>query len=201
MPEANKTSAFINYLHSLRDREDRGALAALRRGLGKPPGTVFSMAPYVEPWVAKSSDRDRRLYYLVATLFASHPGVKRTTIGEEESTDRYQRNMGDVFASVARADKRPDEKYEDSVRRTERRFVALLNADSEDFPQHLRHAVSLAKSKGVGVDFAALLSDLRAWDSDSRWVQQRWAASFWGNRSLEVPETTDTQLDMEKMEE
>ena len=32
-----KERPFVTYLESL--REDRGALAALRRGLGQPPGT------------------------------------------------------------------------------------------------------------------------------------------------------------------
>jgi hypothetical protein len=31
---------FIRYLVSLAERDDRGGLAALRRGLGQPPGTV-----------------------------------------------------------------------------------------------------------------------------------------------------------------
>lgn len=41
--------AFVDALNRLVAREDRAALAALRRGLGKPPGTVAEMYPLVEP--------------------------------------------------------------------------------------------------------------------------------------------------------
>ena len=42
-PEA----ALIGYLKGLAAHEDRGALAALRRGLGRPPGSAGEMHPHV----------------------------------------------------------------------------------------------------------------------------------------------------------
>ena len=56
---------FITYLEGL--REDRGALAALRRGLGQPPGDAREMYPYVVRWLpAEPSARREAAYYLVA---------------------------------------------------------------------------------------------------------------------------------------
>ena len=57
MPE--KRNNFITYLEELRDREDRGALAALRRGLGQPPGSAVEMYRYVVPWLPARTTRRR----------------------------------------------------------------------------------------------------------------------------------------------
>jgi len=63
---------FVEYLESLRD--DRAALAALRRGLGQPPGTVASMYPYVVRWLGDDTPPwQEAAYYLIAALFAYHP--------------------------------------------------------------------------------------------------------------------------------
>lgn len=156
---------FIAALQRLVDREDRGALAALRRGLGKEPGTVAEMHPLVLPWVpADASDWQANRWYLVASLFAVHQRNVRPAEGRS-------RNLGWSFAQL---------RQKTDSASVERRFVAMLNGDAEDLPQHLRHAVSLLGSHEVGIDFAQLLRDLRYWDADSRRVQRNWARSFWG---------------------
>ncbi|MFO7959069.1 MAG: type I-E CRISPR-associated protein Cse2/CasB [Candidatus Brocadiia bacterium] len=150
---------FLDSLESLRKREDRGALAALRRGLGKPPGTVAEMHPIVVPRLpAGLSHREEDLYYLVSSLFAYHQ--QAGDIG----------NLGETFRRVRSATD------SDSV---EKRFVALLNCHVDDLPDHLRHAVSLAESKEVPVNYRRLLKDLGYWDHPDRFVQRQWARSFW----------------------
>ncbi len=42
---------FIGHLEKLVKEQDRGALAALRRGLGKPPGTTREMDRHVLPYL------------------------------------------------------------------------------------------------------------------------------------------------------
>src|SRR5690242_10106207 len=50
-----------------------GALAALRRGLGKSPGTVAEMYPYVVQYLPQqASRRVEDAYFLIASLFAWH---------------------------------------------------------------------------------------------------------------------------------
>ena len=91
-----------------------------------------------------------------------------------------------MFAGIAGAHVRTGASLEEARRRLERRFAALLGAHVDDLPRHLRHAVYLAKSENVPVDYVTLLRDLRHWDSERHWVQQRWAASFWaGNATRE----------------
>ena len=69
----------------------------------------------------------------------------------------------------------------------EKRFVALLNCHQEDLPDHLRHAVSLLRSKEIPIDWARLLRDLRWWHREDKRVQRDWARAFWG-RTSNVPE-------------
>ncbi len=182
----SREQRFVEYLQGLKDRQDRGSLAALRRGLGKAPGTVLSMAPFVEGWVGGLNDWDRGRFYLVASLFASYPGVRRTGSAIPQCAPG-QRNFGGVFAGIVSAYIRNGTGPRDAQKRVERRFMALLNAHAEDLPRHLRHAVSLAKSENVPIDYVTLLKDLRYWDGDKRWVQQRWAGSFWAANGAEMP--------------
>jgi hypothetical protein len=42
-------------------------------GLGKDPGTVPEMYPYVVPFTTKAPGWEEQNHYLVAALFASHP--------------------------------------------------------------------------------------------------------------------------------
>jgi CRISPR system Cascade subunit CasB len=156
---------FITYLESL--REDRGALAALRRGLGQPPGTVADMYRYVVPWLPAEPNRQREAaYYALAALFAYHPAVGGTG------------NMGHHFARTR------DPQGDDTA--IERRFTALLAAHPDDLEFFLRQAISFLRSKEVPVNWQQLLADVLAWGHPDRYVQKRWARAFWGRTSQEL---------------
>jgi CRISPR system Cascade subunit CasB len=163
---------FVTELEKLVRMDNRAALAALRRGLGKPPGTTPEMYPYVVPLAPERGDD---AYYLVAALFAWHPSPWHGT-GRSS-------NLGASMAHVAR------ESGSESI---ERRFVAMLNAPSEDLPEHLRHAVGLCRAHEVPVNWLQLLRDLQRWDmagSGYRQVQRRWAGSFWNATPAEAAAT------------
>ena len=155
---SEQTQPFVVYLETL--GEDRGALAALRRGLGQAPGTVPGMYRYVVPWLGNRPGRAREeAYYTIAALFAYHP------------SPRGVGNMGDHY----RRARTP----EDDNTALERRFTALLAAHPDDLPGHLRQAVSFLRSKEVPVNWHQLLADTMAWGHPDRYVQRRWAAAFW----------------------
>jgi CRISPR system Cascade subunit CasB len=162
---------FITYLEGL--REDRGALAALRRGLGQPPGTVVSMYRYVVPWLDDDTPAWRAAaYYTVAALFASHPAP-----GGRD-------NMGAHFAQV-----RVRERSDTAI---ERRFSALLTAHPDDLDTYLRQAVSYLRLKEVPVNWHQLLSDVVAWRHPDRYVQKRWARAFWGRQNTQAQQPQET---------
>jgi CRISPR system Cascade subunit CasB len=170
--------SFVEYLRTL-DKRDRAALTALRRSLGFAPGAYPPAYPVVERFAAKDGTREplRQALYLSAGLFALNP--------------RHQprRSFADALAQTM------IERKSDSI---ERRFIALLSADAETLPTHLRHAVQLLAAGELGFDFAALLDDLAAWldpwrpDERDR-TRQRWARDFY--RRLGPAEGTDAAVE------
>lgn len=161
MERMSEQYAFIGYLHSLRDKEDRGPLAALRRGLGKAPGTVPETYPFVIPRTPEGTTRwEEDIYFIIASLFAHHPSADG------------QGDMGSVFLKLHQ------ESQSESI---EGRFVALLRCHKDDLPDHLRHAVSIAKSHDVPINWAELFTDLRQWNRSDKKTQRKWANSYWKN--------------------
>ncbi len=171
---------FVGHLKALLENPDRGqaraAMAHLRRGLGKPPGTVYEMDRYVLerlPEGAYPFDEER--YYLVASLFAFwHQGKDRAEsfVGGWYS----ERNIGRSLRTLVDKDPQNKESLEKS---TEKRLQALLNSHREDLPDHLRRMVALLKAKDVPVNWAQLLHDLRYWEAETRSVQHAWSKGFW----------------------
>lgn len=158
-----KTHPFVQRLYDLAARQDRGALAELRRSLSNP----LAALPYVAPFLARDARRqEEATLVLIAGLFAMHPV------------------RGQM--SLATALKRCAEKS-DSVAL---RFRALLNADAEDLPTHLRHAVSLVRSQDLTIDYDDLFETIRWWGSHDRNRQRAWARDFWG--MTEATEETTT---------
>ncbi len=165
------THDLVYELERLREQDDRGRLASLRRGLGQQPGTVMEVSRVVEhmldeddpPWV-------RDTLYVIAPLFAFH---RLPYDGER------RHNMGDHFWNLL------DDKNEPPPN-IERRFVALLSSEPDDLPDTLRQAVSLLKSKDVPVNWRQLFDDIQEWlregatgeDARQR-VRLRWSRSFW----------------------
>jgi CRISPR system Cascade subunit CasB len=153
---------FIKDLQALVKDGNRAVLARLHRGLGKDFGTV----PDRDGWVIRHLppfivDNDFRLRdcCLLSSLFASH-----------ENDHAVQGNLGTAFRHLA---------AQTNSESVEKRFVSLLNCDREDLPDHLRHAVSLLRSREIPVNWRQMLDDLAYWDSDYRSVQRKWSKEFW----------------------
>lgn len=164
---------FIAHLEALKER-DRGALAALRRSLSFSPGTHAPAMPWVEPFAVKDGTREpqRQALYLTAGLYAAHL--------RHRSGAPLAQGLG--LLKLRRGS--------DSI---ERRFIALLSADAESLPVHLRHAVALLAAEELPCDYAQLADDLARWldpwqdDARDR-VRQRWAREFY--RQLAHADTT-----------
>ena len=163
--------SFIGYLESLLKRDDRAILAHLRRGLGKEPGTAMEMFPYIARFVQNSYRSDENAYFLVASVFGLYPTYSW------KSDEKGKNNLGKSMSFL-----------KDDSESIEKRFVALLNADEEDLPNHLRQIVSLLKAKDKPIDWLQLLKDIKGWSSESKYVQRNWAKGFWGNTNTENTE-------------
>ena len=179
-PTGHQKRDLIPYLYSLTNDkgESRAILAALRRGLGLKPGIELGMYRYIASHVPEDTHGwQHDAHYMVASLFALHPAPWPVDTTEQGNPH----NFGASFAWL---------NTKSSSESIEKRFVALLNADREELPEHLRHAVSLLKAHEVPVDYARLLWDVRAWDAESRRVQRFWARAFWGATNEPARETS-----------
>ena len=159
--KAPKIHPFITYLQS--KAEDRGVLAALRQGAGRPPGSIPTMYPILSPWLHDNfSAWQEDTHYLIAALFAVHP----------KSAAADGDNLGDHFHQT-------DPKNENQA--TERRLAILLNTHPEDLHRYLYRAITFLKSKEVAVNWHELFSDVSNWFyPDSRQqVQKKWAKGYW----------------------
>ncbi len=152
---SEQTTRFFQYL-TKRCAADRAAGVCLRRSLSFPPGEWPRAFPYVEPFVAGTGEWRRRMFYLAAGLWAS--------ARERNGSTPFAKAVSD-YAAQTRSES------------LEKRFVALMEADADQLPHHLRQMCSLLAD--APVDYPALLDGLLAWDSPGRRTQWRWARDFY----------------------
>lgn len=154
---------FVAYLEGLERRGDRGALAKLRRGAGKKPGASVDALPLVVPFLPQDN-WDTEAFFTVAGLFALHPEPGGAG------------NFGATFRALGDHES------------AKKRFAALLDAHEDEVSEHLRHAITLARSKGARVDYRQLLWDLTHWTHPDRFVQLEWARAYWGGMASQTDE-------------
>lgn len=143
---------------------DRRALAALRRSLATWPAVPPEAVRVVAPFLPEQATGWREtVYYLIAALFALHPGLSNKESGRGPS-------LGLALHAAA---------LRDSAQGPERRLLALLGCKSEDLPNHLRHAVTYLRARDVSIDYRRLMQDLSWWDAGEGDVQRRWGRDFW----------------------
>lgn len=156
-------SGFIEYLEA-RAAQDSKVRATLRRSLAFPPGTFVPAYPYVEPFVKdRAHPWLREAHYLVAGVWAAHwrEGVRAPAVPLGRACALQQSATGSAS--------------------TERRFINLLDSDTDQLPHRLRQMIALLKDQSV--DFDALLRGLLYWNDDEKRTQNTWARDFY--RSLE----------------
>jgi CRISPR system Cascade subunit CasB len=166
-------SGFIEWLEGLNEKDTK-ARAVLRRSLAFDPGTHIPAFPYVEPFVGNGDNaRRRETLYLVAGLWAAH--------WRDDGRGKPM-PLGKACAAHQVAS---------GSTSTERRFIALLDADRDQLPHRLRQTIALLKEQAI--DFDALLNGLLYWDDDQKRTQNAWARDFYRNLNHE----TDNQTEME----
>jgi CRISPR system Cascade subunit CasB len=153
---------FIAYLEKL--KEDRGAMAHLRRGLGKGLGDA-AMYRYVVPFLDHYRKNDW-VYFTIGALFGYH----------HDPTSHDGKNLG---ASLAQLEKNES---------LQKRFTWLLDSETDELPARLKSVVSLLKSKNIPIDYSRLRKDLLAWDHPDHYVQLNWARAFFSTEKTEIKE-------------
>ena len=162
----DRAADFVGALRRIRD--ERGKLAALRRGLIGNPRLRVDAWPVI---AGLGGDISQPVYVAIPALYASHP---------EESNAR---NFGETCLKIAQGDGK------DIPESFERRFRRLLACDAvEDVISQLRSWVRLAASRGVGVNYESLMNDLLWWNRSADRTKVEWAKSFWQSGEVASPE-------------
>ncbi|MDY6956279.1 MAG: type I-E CRISPR-associated protein Cse2/CasB [Pseudomonadota bacterium] len=166
-------SDYIAWLEDMNARDTR-VRAVLRRSLAFNPGTHIPAFPYVEPFLKGEAEGWRRqMHHLVAGLWAAH----------------WREGRAGALVPLAKACAL-HQLASDSAS-TERRFIHLLDADSEQLPHRLRQMVALLNEQPI--DFQALLNDLLYWNHADKGTQNAWARAFY--RTLNPIKTPDTETE------
>jgi CRISPR system Cascade subunit CasB len=140
------------------DSPNRAALAHLRRGIDLPPDYTLSRVGWL---FRRVPDFALREAVLAAGLFAWVKGECRQTQGM---------NFGAAFGAGLTLEEK---------QQREKRFIDLLDTDTDELPYKLRQAITLIARDGVGLDWVQLIQDLHRWGNDNRRVQKDWARGFW----------------------
>jgi CRISPR system Cascade subunit CasB len=151
---------FLGALHRIED--DRGKMAALRRGLSE--GTQRAAWPVI---ASLGMDIGNQAAITVAGLFATHPLVSNA------------RSLGQTCRFIA-VDSGLASDIPESF---DKRFRRLIACDTvKEVSGQLSAWIRLANSKGVGVNYAELYNDLYWWSKDADKKRIRWARDFWSPR-------------------
>lgn len=149
------------------------ALARLRRGAGKPAGSVLDIVEYthdeafVRGWNSEEPSYAENAAHAALTLYAVHQQSQR------QGVHAAGRRFGGAVRKLA-PEVRPDGPVA-------RRFAALGAADSfTELSHHLRGLVQLMRAHDVKVDYGLLARDLWLWQLPGRadGVRLRWGRDF-----------------------
>ena len=197
--EATLVSAYVrrriqSIIESSYESAARATLAKLRRGIGKPPGSM------PEIWGATLEDLPDEMkskngvpticewaVHTALTLYALH----------QQGRDLHKKPMSCENVSLGCAIRRLVKSKEDEPR-VKRRFDAAATSDDlEEFSYHLRGLVELLKTEDVPLDYPALTRDLYWFQipetRDS--VRLSWGQDFYRYSKTEDTNQNDTRKD------
>jgi CRISPR system Cascade subunit CasB len=188
--EAKSAGAFVRrkvgiLLSSRNESATRAMLARLRRGIGKPPGSIpelwsVTLDELPEPLkgISGGPTKGEWAVYTALTLFALHQQGK-------ELKGRPMHSEGESLGASVRRLVRND----DDEARIKRRFDAAATSDSpEEFSSHLRGLIQLLKADDIPLDYAAMAEDLYLFQISDAWdsVRLRWGRDFYRVSNKEI---------------
>lgn len=131
-------------------------LAALRRGAGRPPGSVPEMWPFYRVRDDDSDEPSRQLEaeHLALTLFGFHQQSEHTVLMHRAGVP-----IGTALRTL-----RASDRYRERTESLDKRVAAAATANSfAELGWHLRTLVTLLKNAELGFDYTLLTRDLIIW--------------------------------------
>lgn len=172
------------------DPATRAALAKMRRGIGKAPGSMpeiweYTLSDLPESLLSRDGKPSQGEWavHIALTLFAMHQQGLNTV---NECMHRPTFGLGKSVAALVHS--------EDDLSRIKRRFDRAATADTmEEFSNHLRNLIQLMRAEKQPLDYAALAKDLFFYQSSALQdrVRLRWGEDFYA--ALHRSSKTETE--------
>ncbi|MDO5581638.1 MAG: type I-E CRISPR-associated protein Cse2/CasB [Planctomycetia bacterium] len=160
---------FIRYLLSLNPEEDRGILAALRKGAS--PATESYAWPHLGTFCHLDKEQEKTIFQAIAAAYAIHP----------ENDDTEFANLGSVVCKLANLSGERENNVCSTFDAFFRRLLTCCTV--QEVCERIPRLALMAKAKEVPIPWESLFWDLKKWDTDHDRIKQRWAAKYW-----QVPE-------------
>ena len=173
--------------HSENESMTRAALARLRHGAGKAPGSLPQLWPMTLDGMPRAllghgvaPSKAEWAAYTALTLFALHQQ------GKDPSRECMSRDGFGLGTAVRMMVTEPEDEE-----RIKRRFDATVTAENpEEFSHHLRGLIQLMKQKDIPLDYPALGQQLYRFQFPSLrdGVRLRWGREYYSVKNNQ-PET------------
>lgn len=154
----------------------RAALAKLRRGAGKAPGSVPEIWDMtIGALTENAGEFKETAVHIALTLFAMH----------RQGTEVSGQNNGTLGAAVSRL------KNGDNNDAVTRRFNSAVTSDTVvELSVHTRSLVQLLKSKGIDMDYPKFAEELYFWQFESKKEEicLKWGRDYWRLKNKEKQE-------------
>jgi CRISPR system Cascade subunit CasB len=145
----------------------RAILAKLRRGAGKPPGSIPEIwGITIGALPENAGDYAEQAIHVALTLFALH----------RQGTEMSGQNGGTLGAAVSKL------KNGDNDDALTRRFNSAATAATiTELSVHLRSLVQLLRAKSIDMDYPKFAQELYDWQFDSKKekTRLRWGRDYW----------------------
>jgi CRISPR type I-E-associated protein CasB/Cse2 len=152
--------------------EDRGMLAALRRGFSE--ATEQYAWPYLAPYCKMTDPKQRAIWLTVAAAAATlaPDGLNQSGFGVG--------NLGATMRHLALGEDTAKD-VEKKLASFEARFRRLLTCQTvEELCKHLVGVIRAAAAKGKKVNLKQLFWDLQKWENTTEPIKKvEWAQGYW----------------------
>jgi CRISPR system Cascade subunit CasB len=174
------------------DPNDKGsgaALAQIRKGVGRPAGSVPELWRYHK---AVISDYEAKHGVVSQPLVAEHAAL--TLFAVHQQSQEASMHLGDEHLGAALRKLRASKQFKDNPEALDRRVNAAATATSvAELVHHLRGLITLLRGQHLPIDYTQLAQDIADWhhpDTRAR-ARGRWGAQYYTWNSATAPATAE----------
>lgn len=166
MAEKLNSYGFIANIKAMRKRNDRKAMAELRRS--KSITQQSAAYEHIMPYIPDNSI-DPALVRMMCVVGSYAVSAKQLILSDPK-TESFS-NFGDTLREMNVKNQ--------SI--TNHHIIRLLDCERENLASHISHLLSLIESRGIAVDYVKLLNDIHYWNEK---IMMEWARHFYSNSGV-----------------